>query len=225
MTQTHSQLTQNLIKGQLNTCNVLDARVLNAIEHVARERFVPENYRDVAYVDRLLSIESDGVMQEPLVTARMLELAAIEPTDAVVVIGDATGYTSALCAQLAHHVKAVSLAKSAYMRIKSTLTEDELERVSVSHGTVKEQMKSVQADVIIIDGGVQSGIEVILPYLHVTKGRLVTITLTNTRPGCTQGQGLITMYQRTGDNYSKTIHGEAATQLLPEFAAKQSFTL
>jgi protein-L-isoaspartate(D-aspartate) O-methyltransferase len=222
--KTHVHYIDNLIKGQLNTNNVLNARILDAFDSVSREHFLPESFRGAAYVDRLISLGDSGAMQEPLVTARMLELAAIKEHETVIVIDDATGYTSALASLLADQVICVVHEKETSKRVRTNLSTLDRENITLLQGDAIDQLKQHFVDVIIIDGGVQAKIEPILSHL-LNAGRLVTIAQDNTRPGSNCGQGIIVRYSRINDTFAKTYHNEAATQLLPHFTKQPTFSL
>lgn len=221
---THAHYTENMIKGQLNTNNVLDERILDVIGSTSREHFLPENYRGAAYVDRLISLGEDGALQEPLVCARMLALADIKAHDSVIVVCDATGYTTMLASKLADQVTCITPNKETYKRIKANLSTVEHDNISIAHGAISEQIKQLEANVIIVDGGTQIQLDALLNHL-LDNGRLVTIAMNETRPGSLCGQGLLTLYTRNKDSFGKTTHGEAAAQLLPEFKKTLSFSL
>jgi protein-L-isoaspartate(D-aspartate) O-methyltransferase len=77
---------------------------------VPREDFVPASQRPLAYLDLDLDISAPGAAKrfliKPVVLARMLQAAGIKPSDNVLVIGCATGYSAAVVAQLAARVTA-----------------------------------------------------------------------------------------------------------------------
>jgi protein-L-isoaspartate(D-aspartate) O-methyltransferase len=81
-----------------------DDRVLDAIEHVPREAFVPADLRDHAYDNTALGIGCGQTISQPLVVARMSELLELRPEDRVLDIGTGSGYHAAILAVLARHV-------------------------------------------------------------------------------------------------------------------------
>lgn len=223
--QTHTPLVTNLIKGQLNTCNILDERVLYAFDATPRERFLPPQYQNVAYVDRLISLGEYGALQEPLVTARMLDVAAIAPHETVFVLGDATGYTSVLVSYLAAHVATISLSRQEYPHTLHAIEALERDNITVCHSEQEKTCDdSFKADVLIIDGGVQTGLENTLHFLRAG-GRIVTVMLDSVRPGGHIGQGILTLFTEHQGYLDATQHGEATVQLLPSFAKAQAFSL
>ncbi len=83
---------------------VSDARVLDAIAMVPRERFVPAEERARAYENVALPIACEQTISQPLVVARMLEILTLAPTDRVLDVGTGSGYHAALLAGLVQHV-------------------------------------------------------------------------------------------------------------------------
>lgn len=91
----------NMINNQLRPNGVADPRVLDAMAHVPRERFVPKTLRGVAYADEDLPLPGGNWLIEPMVLARLIQAAEVRPTDVVLVVGCVTGYAGAVLARLA----------------------------------------------------------------------------------------------------------------------------
>ena len=92
---------------ELRREGIRDLRVLNAVERVPREQFVPETFREHAYENRALPIESGQTISQPFVVAFMT--AALDLTDRhkVLEIGTGSGYQTAILAQLCRRVYTV----------------------------------------------------------------------------------------------------------------------
>jgi protein-L-isoaspartate(D-aspartate) O-methyltransferase len=101
---------------------VTDPRVIEAMGEVPREEFVPEDYRDEAYLDTPLPIGYNQTISAPSIVAMMTEL--LEPTaDATVLeVGTGSGYQAAVLAKLVKHVYSIEilpqLAREAAARLK-----------------------------------------------------------------------------------------------------------
>ena len=84
----------NMVESQLRTNKVTDEAVLDAFLAVPRERFVPDHLDGIAYVDEDIPLGGGRFLLEPMVLARLMQIAAIGPEDGVLVIGAATGYAA-----------------------------------------------------------------------------------------------------------------------------------
>ena len=91
----------NMINNQLRPNRVDDPKVLDAMAHVPRERFLPKALRGVAYADEDLPLPGGNWLIEPLVLARLIQAAEVRPTDVVLVVGCTTGYAGTVLARLA----------------------------------------------------------------------------------------------------------------------------
>src|SRR5713101_941123 len=96
-----------MVESQLRPNKVTDAGVLGAFTGTRRELFAPEHLRVVAYIDEDLPLGKGRYLMEPMVAARLLQAAAVERTDAALIVGAGTGYEAALVAVLARNVVAL----------------------------------------------------------------------------------------------------------------------
>lgn len=106
----------------LARAGITDRRVLAAIGHVPRERFVPPERAGEAYADHAMPIGEGQTISQPYVVARMTELLDPRPADHVLEVGTGSGYHAAILAELVHDVVTVerraSLAESAAARLR-----------------------------------------------------------------------------------------------------------
>src|SRR5438477_12445102 len=97
----------NMIESQLRPNRVSDEPVIAAFMRLRRELFVPEKLRGVAYVDDDLPLGGGRYLMKPMVAARLLQAAAVDSKDTVLVVGAGVGYEAALLALLARSVVAL----------------------------------------------------------------------------------------------------------------------
>ena len=87
--------------AQLRKENAAGERVLEAMAAAPREKFVPESFRDQAYVDAALPLTSGQTISQPWVVASMTQALDVQPTHKVLEIGTGSGWQSAILARLA----------------------------------------------------------------------------------------------------------------------------
>jgi protein-L-isoaspartate(D-aspartate) O-methyltransferase len=87
----------------------LDQRVVQALAHVPRHRFVPASLQDLAYQDTPLPIGNDQTISQPYIVALMTELAEIDNADVVLEIGTGSGYQAAVLAEIAREVYTIEI--------------------------------------------------------------------------------------------------------------------
>jgi len=115
-------LRAQMVKEQIEDRGLTNTAVLAAMRKVPRHKFVPEPFRDLAYVDAPLAIGHGQTISQPYVVAVMTELLHLKPTDRVLEIGTGSGYQAAVLAEIAAQVYTIEiiepLATSAAERLK-----------------------------------------------------------------------------------------------------------
>jgi protein-L-isoaspartate(D-aspartate) O-methyltransferase len=117
---------QKMVDSQVRTSDVTDHRILDAMLTVPREDFVPGDKRALAYLDLDLDVADGGTgrfLIKPMLTARLLQAAAIKPTDKILIVGCATGYLAALAARLAAKIVATENDSTLAARGKEILSK------------------------------------------------------------------------------------------------------
>ncbi len=108
---------QVMVDSQVRARGISDARVLDAMLRVPRDKFVSEPYRAQAYEDHPLPIGDGQTISQPYIVALMLESLQLTPADRVLEVGTGSGYATALLAELAAEVSSIerhpALAESA----------------------------------------------------------------------------------------------------------------
>src|SRR5579862_4802832 len=123
-----------MIESQLRTNVVTHPGVLAAFLELPRERFVSAAMRDNAYVDDDIPLKPGRFLTQPMVQARLIQLAEILPTDKVLVLGAATGYAAAALAGLARSVAAVEADAELARQAGANLQALNLKNVKVIEG-------------------------------------------------------------------------------------------
>lgn len=116
------ELRHQMVETQIASRGIHDKKVLEALEKVPREAFIPTNILDFAYDDTALPIDEGQTISQPFIVALMMQEAHIKPQDKVLEIGTGSGYSTALLSELCSHVYSIEwypkLAELARERLK-----------------------------------------------------------------------------------------------------------
>ena len=206
-----------MVESQIRTNKVTDQRVITAFEAVARELFVDEAKRGFAYIDEDLEVAVGRYLMEPMVLARLLQAAAPQPGDIALDIGCATGYSTAILAQLAETVVGLESDRQLMAEANRTLNALDVDNAVVVEGALDAgYQKQAPFNIIVFQGAVSAVPEAVKRQL-ADGGRLVAVVCDES------GIGRGTLIQRAGDSFSARILFDAATPLLPGFARKPGF--
>lgn len=123
-----------MVAEQLRGRDIADERVLAAMEHVPRELFVPEAFRDRAYDDAALPIGRGQTISQPYMVARICEALAAGPNDRVLDVGAGSGYQAAVLAELAGEVHTIERIPALADQARAALAAAGYQRVQVHVG-------------------------------------------------------------------------------------------
>lgn len=100
-------MVNNLLKER----GIEDSMVLNAMQTVPREVFVPEDLKEQAYNDNPLPIGFDQTISQPYIVAFMTESLELQPEYKVLEIGTGSGYQAAILSRICCEVYTVEIIK------------------------------------------------------------------------------------------------------------------
>jgi protein-L-isoaspartate(D-aspartate) O-methyltransferase len=96
-----------MVEEQLRARDIVDRRVLDAMERVPRELFVPAELRQRAYDDAALPIGQGQTISQPYMVARICEALALAGKERVLDVGTGSGYQAAVLAELVAEVDTI----------------------------------------------------------------------------------------------------------------------
>ena len=110
-----------MVDAQLRGRDVVDERVLAAMERVPRELFVPEKLRGRAYDDAALPIGAGQTISQPYMVARICEALSLTGPEHVLDVGTGSGYQAAVLAELAEEVDTIERIPQLAERARANL--------------------------------------------------------------------------------------------------------
>ena len=113
-------------------------KVEKAFLEVDREDFIPENYRDEAYVDKPVKISDKATISAPHMIGIITEFLEIEDNSEVLEIGSGSGYQLAIISEIAK--KAVGIEIDEKLVEESRLRLGERDNVEIIHGSGFEEV-------------------------------------------------------------------------------------
>jgi len=156
------------------TAEIRDARVIEAMRQVPRERFVPAAQLGVAYEDRPLSIGYGQTISQPFIVAMMLEALELTGSDKVLEVGSGSGYVTAILSHLAARVVGVELVPELVESSTAVLAELGRDNATIHQATRASlgYLPDAPYDAILVSAGAPSVPQLLLAQLK-WNGRLV----------------------------------------------------
>ncbi len=212
---------KNMVESQVRPSDVTDRRIIRAMLELPREEFVPERVRDLAYMDGPvpLSTATGGARRAVLAArtfAKLIQAAEIDASSAVLDVGAATGYSSAVLSRLAGHVVALECDGGLLGIAKTAIPANGAGNVTIVDGDLAGGWGAEGPyDAIVIEGAVEVVPPELLDQLK-DGGRLVAISGSGSA-------GRATVWRRDGSTYGSTAVFDAAADVLPGFAKAHAF--
>lgn len=211
-----------MVDGQLRINDLTNPRLLGAVQSIAREKFVPAEKAELAYVDFDLPLTEASpdrpqrFLLKPLILGKLIEIADIGPDDRVLDVGCATGYSSAILAGLAREVVALEEDSELAAAAVANCAEAGKSNVTVRTGPLAAGAPDdAPFNVILIGGGVEFVPQALTAQL-AEAGRLACIL----RQG-RAGKGML--YLAASGTLSGRSVFDGAAPLLPGFINPPAF--
>lgn len=211
-----AEARRRMVDGQIRPNKVTDPLLLDALRSIPREVFLPPALRSRAYLDEDVPLPASPgrAMTEPLVLARLVQLAAVRPADRVLLVCAGTGYGAAVLGHIGARVTAVE-ADAALVGIARAA----LAGMGLPPGAIRLEAASPVAgfaaaapfDAILIEGAV-AALPDALPAQLAEGGRLVMVR-----------DGRAVLGRRIGGAFTLTPAFDCTTGLLPDFAPAPGF--
>jgi protein-L-isoaspartate(D-aspartate) O-methyltransferase len=212
---------RNMVDTQLRTYDVTSHRVLDAVERVAREKFVPAGLESLAYTDRPIVVTAgEGARRQllqPMVLARLLQALDVKAGDKALDCAGGSGYGAALLAALGASVVAVEEGEAMSGLMRERLAAAGAEGVACRQGAVADGAAAdAPFDVIVVHGAAEVEPDSLVAQLR--DGGRLGIVLGDGRAG------RAVVISRSGGVTGRRIVFDAAAAPLSAFRRTPEFT-
>ncbi len=211
---------QMMVDGQVRPNRVYERRLLEAMRRLPRERFVPPTAAARAYADEDVPLGGGRFLVEPMVIARLVQLAAVRPGDRALVLAAGSGYGSALLDACAANVVAVEDDPALLALARGVLASVAPNVRLIEASPTSGWPEGAPYDVVLIEGAVEEVPSAVVQQLRPTSpdggGRIVTALKSG---GVQQG----VLGERVAGVLRLTPAFDCATKLLPSFRRAPSF--
>lgn len=165
----------NMIAQQIQPWNVRDDKVLELIQRLPREDFVPAGYKVHAFTDINIPLPNEQEMMSPKLEAYMLQALEVQEQDKVLEIGTGSGYVTALLASQSRHVITVDVDEDMQKQAEEKLNAHQITNVTYEVGDAALGWDTNKPyDVIAVTGSLPILPEIFQRNLNVG-GRLFVI--------------------------------------------------
>jgi protein-L-isoaspartate(D-aspartate) O-methyltransferase len=215
-----------MVESQLRPNEVTDRRLLAAMRTLPRERFVPERLSLLAYMDESVEVfpAIDGAparfLLPPMVLARLVQLAAVEPKDHVLDIGCATGYSTAVLACLGRRVVGLEPEPELAKTARRMLRELAIENATIVEGALAAGTpEDGPYDVILLNGSIEEIPASVLGQLR--EGARLAAILASGANSARPGKAFL--FVKIDGEASGLPHFDAGARALPGFSRAPAF--
>jgi len=118
-----TQRRQSMVVSQLQSRDIIDSKVLQAMLTVPRHQFVDPRIRESAYNDYPLSIGEGQTISQPYIVALMTQLLELKEGEKVLEVGTGSGYQAAVLAEIVEEVYTVEIYESLSKKSEKLLTD------------------------------------------------------------------------------------------------------
>ncbi len=123
-----------MVERQIAHRGIASPLVLDAMRHVQREAFLPQELREFAYDDTPLPIEAGQTATQPYIVALMAEALLLKGEETVLDIGTGSGYAAAVLSRIAQTVYTVERDGQIATRAAGALRSQGFRNVHVLQG-------------------------------------------------------------------------------------------
>jgi protein-L-isoaspartate(D-aspartate) O-methyltransferase len=123
-----------MVQDQLRARDIHDQRVLDVMARLSRRRFIPDPWKDQAYLDQPTPIGAGQTISQPYIVAVMSQLLAVDAGARVLELGTGSGYQAAVLAAMGIEVYSIEIIPELAEGAAATLAALGYDQVRVRTG-------------------------------------------------------------------------------------------
>ena len=168
-----------MVNGQIKPINGMTKKLVSIFNSLNRESFMPEEFKESAYVEKNFVLSNQRVILKPEIVAKIAMHIDLKENENVLILGSTTGYLTAILSLIAETVIVVEEEESFIKSSEIAMKENNLNNViyinkSISSGCIEQS----PFNAIIIEGAVHHVPQKLLNQLE-NGGRLIAILSEN----------------------------------------------
>lgn len=143
----------NMIEQQIRPCEVLDERILEQLNLIRREHFVPADKKELAFADMEIPLGHGAYMWQPKLEARALQELHLSRNDIVLEVGTGSGYLTALLSAMAGQVTTIEIVPELSASAQQNLAAyPKLNNITFETGDAAKGAHNGTYDVVVLTG-------------------------------------------------------------------------
>ena len=168
-----------MVNGQIKPINGMTEKLVTIFNSLNREGFMPEEFKERAYVEKNFALSNYRVILKPEIVAKIAMHIDLKENENALILGSTTGYLTAVLSLIAETVIVVE-ENDSYIKFSELATkENNLNNViyinkCISNGCIEQS----PFNAIIIEGAVEHVPQKLLNQLE-NGGRLIAILSEN----------------------------------------------
>ena len=210
---------RRMVDSQLRPNKVTDTRILAAMRRLPRERFLPAALAPLAYADADVALPGGRCLMQPMVLARLLQLASPEAGEHVLLVGAGSGYGAAVIAACGAAVLALEQDESLLHTARAVLPALAPGVQLVAGPLAAGWRAGAPYHLVVIEGGFEDLPAALAEQLRSDGGRLVGVR------AAAGGLGQAVLGERVGPGAAISLRPafDCATPVLPGLHRRRGF--
>ena len=126
----YAQMRKNMILGQFLPASIKNNKILKSYETLARESFLPNHHKPIAYSDLNVKVTQKRYLPSPLNSAKIIQEANFTGKEVVLLIGANYGYEAVILSSMVETVIAIEEDKKLFNLGESSIKNLNIENLA-----------------------------------------------------------------------------------------------